>query len=108
MGTRQAVEIGLLDAAFGDTLDSFHSQVRALAERLARNPDLGHWLEDKRRRRARDEEIKPLNAYRKEELARSYRCFFGEDRSYHEARRRFVHKLGAPCAVTPPALAAAA
>ena len=42
VGTRQAVEIGLLDAAFGDTLDSFHSQVRGLAERLARTPDLGH------------------------------------------------------------------
>ena len=31
------------------------------------------------------------------------RCFFGADRSYHEARRRFVHKLGAPCAVPPAA-----
>ena len=104
VGTRQAVEIGLLDAAFGTTLDSFRSQVRGMAERLARNPDLGQRLQDKRRRRARDEQSKPLNAYRKEELAQSYRCFFGEDRSYHEARRRFVHKLGAPCAVTPPAI----
>jgi putative two-component system protein, hydrogenase maturation factor HypX/HoxX len=101
VGTRQAVEIGLLDAAFGDTLDSFHSQVRELAERLARNPDVGHWLEGKRRRRARDHACKPLNAYRAEELTRSYTCFFGEDRSYHEARHRFVYKLGAPCAVTP-------
>ena len=107
LGTRQAVEIGLLDAAFGATLDSFRSQVRGMAERLARTPDLGQRLEDKRRRRARDEEIKPLNAYRKEELARSYRCFFGEDRSYHQARHRFVYKLGAPCAVTQPAPAEA-
>ncbi|MGZ8634433.1 MAG: enoyl-CoA hydratase/isomerase family protein, partial [Solirubrobacteraceae bacterium] len=103
LGTRQAVQIGLLDAAFGSTLDSFRCQVRVLAERLARTPDLRQCLDEKRRRRARDEENKPLDAYRKEELARSYRCFFGEDRSYHEARRRFVHKLGAPCAVTPPA-----
>ena len=101
VGTRQAVEIGLLDAAFGDTLGSFHSKLRALAERLARNPGLGHRLQDKRRRRARDEALKPLNAYRTEELARSYRCFFGDDRSYHAARHRFVSKLGAPCAVTP-------
>jgi putative two-component system hydrogenase maturation factor HypX/HoxX len=107
VGTRRAVEIGLLDAAIGVTLDGFHCRVRALAEHLARTPDVSHWLEGKRRRRARDEEIKPLNAYRKEELARSYRCFFGEDRSYHEARRRFVHKLGAPCAVTAPAIAPA-
>ena len=97
VGTRQAVEIGLLDAAFGDTLAGFQSQVRGLAERLARTPD----LEGKRRRRARDEALKPLNAYRQEELARSYRCFFGADRSYHDARHRFVYKLGAPCAVTP-------
>jgi putative two-component system hydrogenase maturation factor HypX/HoxX len=107
LGTRQAVEIGLLDAAFGATLDSFRSQVRGMAERLARTPDLGQRLEDKRRRRARDEQIKPLNAYRKEELARSYRCFFGEDRSYHQARSRFVYKLGAPCAVTPTTAAQA-
>jgi len=107
LGTREAVEIGLLDAAFGATLDSFRSQVRGMAERLARTPDLGQRLEDERRRRARDEEIKPLNAYRKEELARSYRCFFGEDRSYHQARHRFVYKLGAPCALTQPAPAEA-
>ena len=103
-GTRQAVEIGLLDAAFGATAG------RASAPRSARWPSA--WratrrstarLEGKRRRRARDEAIKPLNAYRREELARSYECFFGEDRSYHEARRRFVYKLGAPCAVAPAA-----
>ncbi|MGZ4392618.1 MAG: enoyl-CoA hydratase-related protein, partial [Gaiellaceae bacterium] len=106
LGTRQAVEMGLLDAAFGETLDGFRSQVRAMAERLARRPDLDRRLEAKRRRRARDEAIKPLDAYRKEELARSYRCFFGDDRSYHEARHRFVHKLGAPCAVAPSAIGA--
>jgi putative two-component system hydrogenase maturation factor HypX/HoxX len=107
VGTRQAVEMGLLDAAFGATLDSFRAQVRGLAECLAHNPDLGRSLEGKRRRRARDEQIKPLNTYRKEELARSYRCFFGDDRSYHQARHRFVYKLGAPCAVTPSAMAPA-
>jgi putative two-component system hydrogenase maturation factor HypX/HoxX len=103
VGTRRAVEIGLLDGAFGDTVEAFHARVRWLAEGLARDGALADWLERKRHRRARDEQIKPLQAYRTEELARSHGCFFGEDRSYHEARRRFVHKLGAPCAVaTPP------
>jgi putative two-component system protein, hydrogenase maturation factor HypX/HoxX len=37
---------------------------------------------------------RPLAAYRADELARSHECFFGPDRSYHEARHRFVHKLG--------------
>jgi putative two-component system hydrogenase maturation factor HypX/HoxX len=82
---------------------SFRAQVTGLAERLARHPELGHWLEEKRRRRAQDEPIKPLSVYRTEELARSHECFFGPDRSYHEARRRFVHKLGAPCAAPVPA-----
>jgi putative two-component system hydrogenase maturation factor HypX/HoxX len=102
VGTRRAVEIGLLDSAFGNSLASFDAQVRGLAERLARHPDRTHWLEEKRRRRARDEQVKPLSVYRTEELARSHECFFGADRSYHEARRRFVYKLGAPCAVTAP------
>ena len=103
VGTRRAVELGLLDSAFGDSVAAFRAQVHGLAERLARHADLGHWLERKRRRRARDEQVKPLSVYRTEELARSHECFFGADRSYHEARRRFVHKLGAPCAVTAPA-----
>jgi putative two-component system protein, hydrogenase maturation factor HypX/HoxX len=51
-------------------------------------------LERKRSRRARDEWVKPLQAYRNEELARSHECFYGADRSYHEARRSFCRKLG--------------
>jgi putative two-component system hydrogenase maturation factor HypX/HoxX len=99
VGTRRAVEIGLLDATFGDTPASFRGQLEGLAERLARHPDLGQWLEEKRQGRARDEQVKPLSTYRSEELSRSHACFFGADRRYHEARRRFVYKLGAPCAV---------
>jgi putative two-component system protein, hydrogenase maturation factor HypX/HoxX len=106
VGTREAVEMGLLDAAFGATAGGFDDRVRGLAERFARDPRLADHLEDKRRVRARDEQIKPLRTYRNEELARSYHCFFGENRSYHEARHRFVHKLGAPCAVPSPAVPA--
>jgi putative two-component system protein, hydrogenase maturation factor HypX/HoxX len=93
VGTTQAVEIGLLDAAFGADLASFRMRTRGLADQLARHPDLGDWLEAKRRRRRRDEQIKPLQLYRTEEMARSHECFFGPDRSYHDARRRFTRKL---------------
>jgi putative two-component system hydrogenase maturation factor HypX/HoxX len=93
IGTRQAVEIGLLDAAFGATLASFRSGTRARAERLARDAILARRLEEKRLRRARDEQVKPLDRYRAEEMARSHQCFFGPDRTYHEARRRFAYKL---------------
>jgi putative two-component system hydrogenase maturation factor HypX/HoxX len=103
LGTRRAVEIGLLDSAFGEHAASFRAQVGALARRLARDPDVDQRLEDKRRQRMLDERVKPLEVYRAEELARCHACFFGPDRSYHEARRRFVYKLAPPCAVSPPA-----
>jgi putative two-component system protein, hydrogenase maturation factor HypX/HoxX len=102
IGTRRAVEIGLLDATFGENIASFRAQVQGLAERLARHPDMGHWLAQKRRERASDEQVKPLAAYRSEEMARSHECFFGEDRSYHVARGFFVYKTGAPCTVQVP------
>jgi putative two-component system hydrogenase maturation factor HypX/HoxX len=108
VGSREAVDLGLVDAAFGATAEGFRAQVRRMAERLARDTDRAQ-LEAKRLRRACDEAIKPLQAYRTHELARSHECFFGEDRSYHEARRRFVYKTGPPCVVLPaarPALAA--
>jgi putative two-component system protein, hydrogenase maturation factor HypX/HoxX len=101
IGTRQAVEIGLLDDAFGEDVPRFRGGVRGLARDLAASPYLDTLLEAKRRARRRDERIKPLSAYRTEELAKSHECFFGPDRSYHEARHRFVYKLGAPCEVTP-------
>ncbi len=96
VGTREAVRIGLLDDAFGASLASFHSHTRAMAERLAGDSDLVRLLEEKRTRRADDERLKRLSAYAKEELARSHECFFGPDRSYHEARRRFVYKTDNP------------
>jgi len=86
---------------FGDDVAGFRSQVRAVATKLARHQDWHAWMDEKRRRRAADERVKPLEAYRGEEMARSHECFFGADRSYHEARMRFVYKLGAPCVVAP-------
>ena len=95
LGTAQAVEIGLLDAAFGATAESFQDQIRSLARALASDPHLREQLDATRRQRARDERIKPLRAYRAEEMLRAYECFFGTDHNYHEARRRFARKLGA-------------
>jgi putative two-component system hydrogenase maturation factor HypX/HoxX len=99
IGTRRAKEIGLIDEVFGTDLAGFRTQLVTVAERLARHADLPQWLVDKRAHRATDEAVKPLAVYRAEEMARSHECFFGADRSYHEARSRFVWKAGAPCAV---------
>jgi putative two-component system hydrogenase maturation factor HypX/HoxX len=92
IGAHRAVRIGMLDATFGATLNSFDNHTRDLAERLATDPGLQHQLAQKRLRRARDEQAKPLHAYRNEELTASLKSFFGPDPSYHQARRRFVYK----------------
>jgi putative two-component system hydrogenase maturation factor HypX/HoxX len=94
LGARQAVEIGLLDDALGETAEEFRAGLRRYSENLARSSSHTGLLAAKRRSRARDQRRRPLAAYRAEELARSHECFFGADRSYHEARRRFVYKLG--------------
>jgi putative two-component system hydrogenase maturation factor HypX/HoxX len=93
VGTGEAERIGLLDAVLPTELHQFRDQTRRFAERLAKDGLHRARLEYKRRRRARDESEKPLEAYRTEELSRCHACFFGSDRSYHEARRRFVYKL---------------
>jgi putative two-component system protein, hydrogenase maturation factor HypX/HoxX len=101
LGARRAVDIGLIDDAFGDSAEEFHVGVRRYAEQLASSPARVAELAEKRRSRARDEQRKPLAAYRAEELSQSRECFFGPDPSYHEARRRFVYKLASPDAVAP-------
>ena len=95
IGTNEAVKIGLLDAAFGIDLEDFTARTTRFAIRVAHDGLHHARLEDKRRRRAHDEHVKPLEAYRQEELARCRRCFFGSDSGYHDVRRRFVYKLPA-------------
>ena len=95
VGTREAVKIGLLDAAFGVDLEDFRVRTTRFAQRVAHDGLHQARLRDKRRRRAHDERVKPLEEYRQEELARCQQCFFGSDSGYHDARRRFVYKLPA-------------
>ena len=63
-------------------------------------PTSTHWLEQKRRaaRPRRADQAAGRLPHARSWPAR-HECFFGDDRSYHEARRRFVYKTGAPCAV---------
>jgi putative two-component system hydrogenase maturation factor HypX/HoxX len=93
LGARRAVKLGLIDHAFGDTAEQFRVGVRRYAKQLASSPARLAELAEKLHSRARDEQRRPLAAYRADELARSRECFFGPDPSYHEARRRFVYKL---------------
>ena len=96
IGTRAAQEMGFIDDAFGEDTEAFEAKLRERARHLARNPKFRLMLRNKHERRLDDEYAKPLASYRAEELERMRVNFFGPDRAYHEARRRFVFKGNAP------------
>jgi putative two-component system hydrogenase maturation factor HypX/HoxX len=73
------------------------------AAELAAAPDIAQRLAAKRAKRQSDEAIKPLAAYRQEELQEMRRNFYGFDPSYHVARYHFVTRT--PHSWTPRHLA---
>lgn len=108
IGTRYAKAIGILDDAFGETVEDFERELEERMATLASDPQLWRKLIAKHERRLADERVKPLDAYRDEELKRMWVNFFGSDPSYHEARRRFVFKCKTSVQLAvPPAFAAA-
>src|SRR5205814_1690563 len=92
ISTSTAQEIELLDDAFEEDAASFREHISKIAEELASSHRYEQMLEEKRHTRKTDEASKPLQAYREEELQWMWMNFFGADRSYHLARKRFVYK----------------
>ncbi len=92
LGTSAARAIGLIDAHDGGSPAAFLAGTIAKAHDLA-DAGFAQRLADKRARRAADEALKPLAAYRAEELERMRLNFFGFDPSYHVARYNFVRKV---------------
>ncbi len=103
LGAPRAQQAGLIDACFGADRPAFEAEVARRAIALATAADYADRLAAKQARRAADEAIKPLAAYRDEELARMHRNFYGFDPSYHGARYHFVMK--SPQSWTPRHLA---
>ena len=93
LGTKKALEAGLIDHAFGDSLEQFCDLLQLFAESTARSPNASRRLVEKKERRARENLIKTLDQYRAEELQRMWTNFYGLDPGYHFARSCFVHKL---------------
>jgi putative two-component system hydrogenase maturation factor HypX/HoxX len=93
VGAREAAAIGLIDDQFGATPAAFRAEVRNRANALAADSGFSGLLDEKRARRNADEQHKPLEAYRAEELDRMKLNFFGFDTSYHVARDHFVRKV---------------
>ncbi|MGH8611679.1 MAG: enoyl-CoA hydratase-related protein [Gammaproteobacteria bacterium] len=95
VGTQAAKAMGFLDDAFGGSVEEFEQELLERATGIAQHPHIWRLLREKHEKRLAGERIKPLVAYRAEELKKMRANFFGPDRTYHEARQRFVYK-GAP------------
>lgn len=93
MGAREACELGLLDDYFGQDNPRFLVELKQRATALAEAPDFERILHDKVQARQADEQEKPLDEYRREELERMNLNFYGFDPSYHVARYNFVYKV---------------
>ena len=93
VGTNRAVKIGLLDAVLGPTLKEFRAHTRGSLSAPPTTDCTPHAWRTNAAGARRTSDIKPLQAYRVEELAHCLECFFGRDRSYHDARKEFVYKL---------------
>ena len=88
LGTPEARSIGLIDDCAGPDTPAFRALIDTVAAGLANGFEPG--LAQKRERRARDEEVRPLEDYRRIELEHMRMNFYGFDPSYHIARHRFV------------------
>lgn len=97
IGTKKAKAIGYIDEILPDDYAQYLEQVRHNAEAMAVHPQYQQMLEEKCNTRQRDEQAKPLSAYRAAELQKmkmnfSGKCIVGEV-NYQEARHCFVHKV---------------
>ena len=101
MTAPEAVRLGFYDACL--PAPGFVIDVARRAAELAAAPDIAQRLAAKRAKRQSDEAIKPLAAYRQEELQEMRRNFYGFDPSYHVARYHFVSRT--PHSWTPRHLA---
>lgn len=101
IGSPDAAAMGLIDGRFGASPADFRKQLDEILARLAE--EAVPILDEKRRVRAEDERVKPLDQYRSEEMSHMMLNFYGFDPSYHVARYNFVYRV--PHSRTPPHLA---
>jgi len=93
IGAPEARNIGLIDDCFALNSIEFKKKMTHIAEAIAVNPDFPALLQQKVHQRQSDEQQKPLQSYRDEELRHMQLNFYGFDPSYHVSRYHFVHKI---------------
>ncbi len=95
-GTAVAKEIGLIDDVFGETAADFRQEVKKVVQDISKLSYFDKLLMAKRFQLKKDRRVKPLSAYRAEELEHMHRNFYENDEAYNEKRFRFVHKIYDP------------
>jgi len=94
VSAKKAWRIGLIDQVLDKQHQIFYAQVKHLAKTYSSDPGaLRNCLTNKAKTRCFDESTKALSVYRQFELTQMYANFYGND-EYHDARKRFVYKLG--------------
>ena len=94
VSTKTAKSIGLVDTTFPGPVPVFGNAVRKHLETLTDGADFDRRLRHKHQQRLRHESVKPLQAYREDELGQMRHDFAHTD--YHQARRRFLHVAPSP------------
>ncbi|MDW3652678.1 MAG: enoyl-CoA hydratase-related protein [Bacteroidia bacterium] len=92
-GTAVAKEIGLIDDVFGEDQISFETELDERVQKLAALPYFDKLLLAKKLQRRKDERVKPLESYRKEELEHMWKNFYENNWGYKEKRQAFVYKI---------------
>jgi putative two-component system hydrogenase maturation factor HypX/HoxX len=96
-----ALRIGLVDRVLAVAPEDFPAEAARMATRLATRPTLHARIGEKKAGRERDEAVRPLRAYRADELSRMRRTFFDPGEPYHTLRSAFVRKEPHPFAGGP-------
>lgn len=92
LAAQAAVTLGFADVCLPGDVPAFQVAVAEQSKKLAMAPDVHAQLARKNKARQDAEALKPLAAYRSEEMAHMHRNFYGFDPSYHVARHHFVYK----------------
>lgn len=88
----EALECNFADQLLPEDWHQYHEYLRDFCAQQSAHGELAAELEQKRVRRQADEAIKPLSAYRNEELAKMREIFYDPNSSYHLERKLFVYK----------------
>jgi putative two-component system hydrogenase maturation factor HypX/HoxX len=93
ISSRRAYELGLIDGVFGKSQEEFEEKLKDYLKDFVNSPEFEGFLARRKGEKLRDWSLKPLSAYREEELQRMKLNFYGFDTSYHIARYYFVRRF---------------